>query len=81
MPDTVTSNTTLDMEFAFVDGDTRLAKIKNPKNDITEQDIQNLNQMIRANNLIIGDRYQSTFAQINYAKKVTKTTTTFDINP
>lgn len=81
MADTVTANTTLDMEFAFVDGDTRLAKVKNPKADITAQDISNLNQMIRANNLIIGDRYQSTFAQINYAKKVTKTTTTFDINP
>ena len=81
MADIITSNQTLDMEFAFVDGDTRITKIKNPKADITAQDIQNLNQKIRANNLIIGDRYQSTFAQINYAKRVTKTTTTFDINP
>ena len=81
MADVISSSTTLDIELAFVDGDTRLTKIKNPKANVTEQDIQNLNQMIRANNLIVGDRYQATFAQINYAKKVTKTTTTFDINP
>ena len=81
MADTITSATTLDVEFAFVDGDTRLQKIKDPRDDISASDIESLNQMIRANNLIIGDRYKSTFAQINYAKKVTKTTTTFDVNP
>ena len=79
MPDTIATNSTLQFEFAFVDGDTRQANIKNPKAGITENDIANLNQMIRANNLIVGDRYQSTFAQINYAKRINKTTTTLDI--
>ncbi len=75
MPYTTTTDKTLQLEYAFVDGDTRLNNIKNPRDDITADDIQNLNTLIRANNLIIGDRYQSTFAQINYAKRVTKTTT------
>ena len=79
MPDTIATNSTLQFEFAFVDGDTRQTNIKNPKAGITSDDIANLNQMIRANNLIVGDRYQSTFAQINYAKRINKTTTTLDI--
>lgn len=81
MPDIIKTEQTLQIEYAFVDGDTRLNNIKNPKSEITPQEIENLNTMIRANNLIVGDRYQSTFAQINYAKKVSKTTTTLDINP
>lgn len=81
MPDTITSAQTLQLEYAFVDGDTRQNNIKNPKANITAQDIEELNRFIRANNALIGDRYKSTFAQINYAKRVTKTTATLDINP
>lgn len=80
MPDVITSNTTLQLEYAFVDGDTRTNTIKNPKTDITSEEIGELNTFLRANNALIGDRYQSTFAQINKAKRVTKTTTNFDIN-
>lgn len=80
MADIISTNETLDIEFAFVDGDTRLNKFKNPKSDITAQEIQDLNTFLRANNAVIGDRYNSTFAQINSAKRVRKTTTTFDIN-
>lgn len=80
MADIIKTDETLDFEFAFVDGDTRLTKIKNPKDNITAQEIQELNTFMRANNAVIGDRYNSTFAQINSAKRVRKTTTTFDIN-
>lgn len=80
MPDIITNAQTLQLEYAFVDGDTRINNIKNPKENITEQDITELNTFLRANNALVGDRYNSTFAQINYAKRVTKTTTTFDIN-
>lgn len=81
MADIIKTEQTLQIEYAFVDGDTRLNNIKNPKSDITAQEIEELNTFLRANNAIIGDRYSSTFAQINYAKRVNKTTTTFDINP
>lgn len=80
MPDIITTSENLQLEYAFVDGDTRINNIKNPKENITEQDITELNTFLRANNALVGDRYNSTFAQINYAKRVTKTTTTFDIN-
>lgn len=80
MADVITTNQTLQLEYAFVDGDTRINNIKNPKDNISASDIESLNTFIRANNAIVGDRYQSTFAQINYAKRVTKTTVNYDIN-
>lgn len=80
MPDIIKTQENLQLEYAFVDGDTRQSNIKNPKADITSGDIEELNTFIRANNAIVGDRYQSTFAQINYAKRIRKTTTTLDIN-
>lgn len=80
MPDIITTTENLQIEYAFVDGDTRINNIKNPKSNITANDIAELNTFIRANNAVIGDRYNSTFAQINYAKRVTKTTTNYDIN-
>lgn len=81
MPDTISSNETIQFEYAFVDGDTRISNVKNPKENISAADIIELNQFLRVNNALVGDRYNSTFAQINYAKRVNKTTTTFDINP
>lgn len=80
MPDVITTSNVLQLEYAFVDGDTRLNTVKNPKENITSQDIEALNTFIRANNALIGDRYKSTFAQINSAKRISKTTTNFDIN-
>lgn len=81
MADVITQKNQIQFEFAFVDGDTRLAYINNPKDTVTAQEIDDLNTYIRANNLIVGDRYQSTFAQINKATKISKTTTTLDLNP
>lgn len=80
MADTITESEVLQLEYAFVDGDTRTNNIKNPKENITPQEIETLNTYMRANNVIVGDRYQSTFAQINQAKRITKTTVTYDIN-
>lgn len=80
MPDVISTSQTLDIEYGFVDGDTRVSKIKNPKANITQQEIEELDTWLRANSAIVGDRYGSTFARINSAKRVSKTTTTFDIN-
>lgn len=78
--DTITEAKTIQIEYAFVDGDTRINNIKNPKDNITSEEIAELNTFLRANNALVGDRYNSTFAQINYAKRVTKTTVNYDIN-
>lgn len=80
MADIVTTTETIQFEYQFVDGDTRKQNIKNPKAEITANEVEELNTFIRANNALIGDKYQATFAQINSAKRISKTTTDFDIN-
>ena len=80
MADTITTKTTLDIELLFVDTDTRTLSIKDPKQNITSADIQNLETLIRADNLIIGDKYGSAFGSIKKAVRTTKTTQTLDTN-
>lgn len=79
MPDIIKTENTLKLDYNFVDGDTRTNNIKNPKDNITAEQIGALETKIRANNLIIGDKSGATFARIK-ATKIRKTTTTFDIN-
>lgn len=81
MADQITESTNLIIEYAFVDGDTRQQNIKNPRSNITREDIQELNTFMRANNAVLGDRYQSTFAQINSAVKRRITKNKLDIEP
>ena len=80
MADTITNSKTLKLEYDFVDGDTRTNNIKDPRNDLTSNDIIELNTFLRANNALIGDKYQATFAQIRKATIVEKSTTNYDLN-
>lgn len=80
MADTISSSSTLKLEYDFVDGDTRTNNIKDPKDNITSNDIEELNTFIRANNALIGDKYQATFARIRKATIVNKTTTDYNLN-
>lgn len=80
MADTITTKSTLDIELLFVDTDTRKLSIKDPKQNITSSDIENLQTLIRTNNLLIGDKYGSAFGSIKKAVRTTKTTQTLDTN-
>lgn len=80
MADVITTKSTLDMELLFVDTDTRKLSIKDPKQDITSSDIENLQTLIRTNNLLIGDKYGSAFGSIKKAVRTRKTTQTLDTN-
>lgn len=79
MPDVITEATTLKIEMDFVDGDTRTNNIKDPKQNITSSDIEDLNQFIRENNALIGDKYNAPFARIKKATRVAKTTVNYDL--
>lgn len=79
MADTVTRTKTGKMSVLFVDGDTRIINVKNPRNDITESEIASLNAYMQENNVIIGDRYSGTFGKITEFKVVTKEQTKLDI--
>lgn len=80
MADVITTKETLDMELLFVDTDTRKVSIKNPRQDITSSDIQNLETLIRSNNAIIGDKYEAAFGSIKKAVRTKKITRTLDTN-
>lgn len=80
MADSIKTSRNLKLDYDFVDGDTRVNNIKDPNDSITSAQIEDLNTFIRANNALIGDKYQATFARIRKATIVEKTTTDFDIN-
>lgn len=80
MADITTAQSVLKFEFMFVDGDTRTLNLKNPKNNITEQEIAELNAYIQANNLVIGDKGGATFGKIAKVTKRDESVTKLDIN-
>lgn len=79
MADVTKESTELKLDYLFVDEDTRIQKIKNPREDITRDDIDALNAWLQANNIIVGDKTGATFARIKSAVKATITKTTLDL--
>lgn len=64
MADQVTSSRSLLIETLFLDGDTRTLTLKNPKNNITLNDITTLNSYLASSNVLIGDREGAPFFKI-----------------
>lgn len=79
MADIVSEVTSLKMEFRFVDDDTRIQTLKNPKDNITADEIRALNAYIQANNLVVGDRGGATFGRIAKVTRVEGTVTNLDL--
>ena len=84
MADKTTTTSTLNIETAFKDTDTRTIKLKNPRENISTGDITSLETLIRngsdgSESLLIGDKRGSDFLQIDKVTKVTKSTTEFDL--
>ena len=80
MADTVTRTESLKIDNLFVDGDTRIITLKNPKQNITTSDITALQTFMQANNVIIGDSYGGTFGRINQVTRVTEQRTVVDLS-
>ena len=84
MADKTTTTSTLNIDTAFKDTDTRTIKLKNPRENISTGDITALETLIRngadgSQSLLIGDKRGSDFLQIDKVTKVTKSTTEFDL--
>lgn len=71
MSDSIKRTTELKIDNLFVDGDTRTITLKNPKSNITTQEITELQTFMNQKNIIIGDKYGGTFGRINSVTKVT----------
>lgn len=71
-----TTSLELKIDLMFVDGDTRIITLKNPKTNITTEQITELNTLMQTDNLLIGDKAGATFGKI---KTVTRVTTVKNI--
>ena len=79
MADTIKSSEILNIECAFADGDTRTITLRNPKNNVSSSDIENLETFMQENQVIIGDRDSSDFRRIKRAVKRNTTTRYLDL--
>lgn len=80
MADTIKTAYNLVIETVFVDGDTRTLTIKNPRSNIAQSDITDLNSYMQENNILIGDKDGSTFGRIKKVTRRSSTTTYLDIS-
>lgn len=80
MADKTKTETILNIECEFVDGDTRTITLKNPRSDISASEIENLDKFMRENNIIIGDRNGSDFRKIKRVVRRRTTTTYLDLS-
>lgn len=79
MADIVKTAANLVIECVFTDGDTRIITLKNPSNNISSTDIENLETFMIENHIIIGDRDSSDFHKIRKAAIRNTTTTYLDL--
>ena len=80
MADTVTSSSSLLIETAFVDGDTRTVTLKNPTDDISTNQISELNSFLLSSQILLGDRDNAAFSKIKQVRTRTTTTSILDIS-
>jgi len=80
MADVTKTAYNLVIETVFVDGDTRTLTIKNPRSDISQSEISELNSYMQENNILIGDKDGSTFGRIKKVTRRISTTTYLDIS-
>ena len=80
MADVVKTSRSLIIENVFVDGDTRSVTLKNPRSDITESQITDLNNFLQETNILIGDKNSATFGRIKKVTRRNSTTTYLDIS-
>lgn len=80
MADKVKESTVLNIECLFSDGDTRTITLKNPRSDISQSEIENLERFMQDNNILIGDRAGSDFMKIKRVVRRRTTTIYLDLN-
>ena len=80
MADTTKMENHLIIEVGFIDGDTRTITLKNPRSNLTASDIENLDNFMKTNNILIGDRDSADFKKIRQAKTRSAVITTLDLS-
>jgi len=78
--DTITSSDNLQIEFGFVDGDTRTLNVPNPRNDLAASDVSAVDVWINNNLPIIGDKEGAITNGINSAIIIEKAVNKLDLS-
>lgn len=79
MADRTKTETVLNIECVFNDGDTRTITLKNPRSNVSSSDIESLESFMLENLIIIGDRDGFDFKKVRKAVKRETTTTYLDL--
>lgn len=79
MADKVSTSSYLAVNFGFEDGDTRLNKIPNPRDDIEESEVAAVSATLLTNHLIVGDKNGAAFSGILTADQYDVVETKFEI--
>ncbi|MBQ6297419.1 MAG: DUF2922 family protein [Selenomonadaceae bacterium] len=82
MADTVKSTSSMQLEFSFVDGDTRTVSIDNPKTSINlGAAAASIGSYVKEHNILLGDKTGADSKGLKSAHLVNQTTTKLDITP
>lgn len=64
MADKITNSYYGQLNFGFVDGDTRIAKVPNPRTNVDGEEIAELSATLKTNALLVGDKAGAEFSEI-----------------
>lgn len=78
--DTITSGRDLKLIYEFVDGDERTTTLPNPRNNLTQSDLDTATNALVTEQAFIGDKNGSAFNQIKSAEITEWTKTKFDLS-
>ena len=80
MADKITITKYGQLTFGFVDGDTRIAKVPNPRTNVSGEEIAELSATLKTNALLVGDLAGADFNQITTYDSYNVKKTEFDLN-
>jgi len=79
MADTIKSAAELKIVSKYVDGDTRTITLDDPKDNLTDAQINGVSATFKTNNFLLGDKGGADFLEFDTAKVTQKKTTQLDL--
>lgn len=78
--DTIKSSSDLKINWEFADGDTRLQKVPNPKNNLTTSDLKSLETLAVNSAVLIGDKNGAALTGIKSASIIDQSDYILDLS-
>lgn len=79
MADTITSASVLKLEGEYVDNDTNIVEVDNPKDNITAEQINAVATVAKTTQVILGDKGGAAFNRFKSAHKLKNTRINLDL--